>query len=315
MKYLAPLFVVSLVACGDKSEDDSNATGDTAATMAARLLQDTRFAPTPSPTEPRPGGISVGAPVLTISTDSGGDGTIDRVQQMTYDDRGNRVLLEEDNGGDGVFDVVTAFSYAYDARDRLVEIGTDEGADGTIESVEVRTLDDRGRALKILHTDANGEPTKVEVNTWDAKGRRQSWTIDSPVGGPIETTQTWRFDDQGRPDGRTTTQVMPDGKPRTSIFRDIVDADGRLVGHENDLDGDGDADNTNRRLYDGSGRLAEIRIDTDLDGNDDSTTIYSYDGQGRLVQLSIDTGLDGTSDTVIYRDYSNFKPEHDCLTR
>lgn len=308
MKHLTPLLVVSLLACNGKGEEDTAATNDTAAAaMSARAFDEPRFAPTPA--------VAAGAPVLTISTDSGGDGTIDRVQQMTYDGRGNRVLLEEDRTGDGVFDVTTAFSYHYDERDRLVEVGTDDGGDGTIDAVEVRTLDDRGRALKIAHTDASGALTRLELNTWDAQGRRLDWTVDAPVGGPVETRQTWRWDANGKADGRTTTQVMPDGTPRTSIFRDRLDADGRLVGHENDLDGDGDVDNRNTRLYDSAGQLAEIRIDTDLDGADDSTTIYSYDGQGRLAQLSIDQGLDGASDTVIYRDYANFQAEHDCLTR
>ena len=298
-------------ACNKDDSADSGLTSDTGATSRI-FVEPMRVAATPKPVFTESGDELA---VLTISTDTGGDGVIDRVVQWSYDDRGNRVLLEEDMDGDGTFEKVTANEYVYGDNNRVILVESDEGLDGTIDAVEMRTYNDRGRVLEVVHDlDNDGKPDKIETNVWNDRGLRVRWQTDQPVGGPIETVQEWDFDDEGRSHSRTMHRQV--GDSLTSYrYNNVFDANGRLHAFEVDNGADGSIDNRGVRFYDMSGRMVETQNDIDNDGTPDNSTVYGYDGQGKLRTISIDNGMDGVSNTVIYRDYSNFKEKDDCRTK
>jgi hypothetical protein len=255
--------------------------------------------------------------VLTVSTDSGGDGTINRVQRTTFDGQGDRLLLEEDKDGDGVFEGITAFTNLYDGN-RIVRIETDTGADGTIDSVETRAYTDRGQPLRTARDDDNdGVIDRLEESVYDANGRRTQWRVDAPVGGPVETIQEWHLNSQGTPDGRTLSRFSADGSPlQETAYHNTYTTDGKLLAMFVDLQSDGVFDNRITRTYEPSGRFLAAETDIGNDGTIDNRTTYTYDEQGRLVQLAIDIGNDGQPNTIIYRDYVGFKaPGQICKTR
>lgn len=296
---------------GQALDDTSSLVLDTAAVNRV-LVEPLRVAP-----EPRAVATEAGddLSVLTISTDSGGDGTIDRVMQWSYDDRGNRVLVEEDLDGDAIFEKTTWHEHLVDERGRVIRVESDEGMDGTIDAVETRTYNERGRVLEIVHDqDNDGRPDKIETNTWNEMGLRVRWATDQPVGGPVEMIQEWDFDDTGHSPGRTLTRLVGENRTVTR-YNNVFDASGRLHAFEVDNGADGTIDNRGVRFYDPSGVMVETRNDIDNDGTPDNATIYDYDAEGRLRTISIDNGMDGTSDTVIYRDYTNFKERDGCRTK
>ena len=251
-----------------------------------------------------------GLSILTVSTDSGADGTIDRVQRTVFDDDGNRVRLEEDRDGDGHFEHITAYANAFDHNGRLVRIEADEGADGTIDSIEERVLDGRGRPLQVLRdTDGDGEVDQADQSEWNADGRRSAMWIGPTGNNPAESYQTWSYDAQGRNVQRQLERVDPAGNSHSAIYRNHYDADGRLQHVEVDLDSDGQLDNRISRLYDADGRLAETRTDAQADGSVDNVTLHIWDEQGRLAGMAIDIGADGQADTLITREYEGFAPQ------
>ena len=304
-----------LVACDDAATADTNLLLDTGESAEFSRTFDNE----PEPVESEPvRHVELGdESVLTVSTDSGGDGTIDRVQRTTFDGGGDRLLLEEDRDGDGIFEQMTAFTNLYDGK-RLVRIETDKSADGTIDIVEFRTYTDRGQPLRTSRDEDNdGMLDRVEESVYDTNGRRTQWRVDAPVGGQVETVQEWHLNAQGAPEGRTLFRFSPDGTPlQTTRYHNSYTADDKLDAMYVDLDADGTDDNRITRIYDANGRFLAAETDAGNNGIIDNRTTYTYDEQGRLRELSIDIGNDGKPNTIIYRDYIGFKaPGQICKTR
>lgn len=264
----------------------------------------------PLPNDPYDENLST----LTIATDTGADGTIDRVQRSTFDGASHRILLEEDRDGDGAFEIVQAFAHYTDAKNRVVRVETDDGADGTVDSVEVRVFGDNDRVQRVEHDeDADGTPDKVEHHAWNADGRKTSWTVDEGNDGTPDMVQKWDFGPDGRSHARSLERYVDGALSRTTLY-DNVYVDGKLQGTKVDLQGDGTSVNQIDRTYDDQGRIASTRSDIGGDGTVDSATRYLYDESGRLSVLEIDNGADGKADTRITRTYSGFEA-NDCFGR
>jgi len=258
--------------------------------------------------------VAVAAPqshelaVLTISTDTGGDGTIDRVQETTFDENHQRVLLREDQDGDGVFERVTAFSHVWD-QGRLIRIDSDDGADGEVNLIETREYTANGRIWRTVRDEgADGVPDRVEESTWDANGHRIRTAIDMPVGGTVETIQDFVYGNDDIVDGRLLRRFNDTGLVQTTRYLNDYLPNGRLGRLDIDMQDDGQVDNRVERIYDADGRLIGSLTDNGVDGTIDTLHSYVYSDEGRLVELAIDLGNDGDFDNVIYRDYHNFAP-------
>ena len=291
-----------LSACDQAAETD---TADTAAANALRV------------TAPWNQGEALvlhsqaeGLSVLTVSTDSGADGTVDRIQRTYFDDAGTRVRLEEDRDGDGLFEFVQAFANGFDRNGRLVRIEVDEGADGTIDSIEERVLDGRGRPLQILRDkDADGQVDQADQSEWDADGRRVAMWIGPTGANPAESNQTWTYDEFGRNIERRLSRIDPAGNTHLTLYRNHYNSDGQLLDVEVDLHGDGRANNRISRIYESGGRLIETQTDAGADGSIDNATLHIWDAEGRLAGMAIDIGADGVADTLITREYEGFAPQ------
>ena len=283
---------------------------DTAALDFAELEDQARrtaapLAPLAAPVVAPP---STDLAVLTIATDTGADGIIDRVQETTFDADHQRVLLREDMDGDGHFERVTTFNPVWD-RGRLIRIESDEGADGELDLIETREYTQSGRIWRTVRDDgADGTPDRVEESTWDGQGRRIQTTVDMPAGGPVETIQDYIFGNDDIVDGRLLRRFGEAGLLQTTRYENGYLPNGRLGRLDIDLDDDGQVDNRVERIYDADGRLIGSLTDQGADGTNDTLHSYVYSDEGRLVELAIDQGNDGAFDTVIYRDYHNFAP-------
>ncbi len=246
--------------------------------------------------------------VLTVSTDSGDDGTIDRVQETTFDSGGKRILLREDRDGDGEFELVTAYAYVWD-QGQLIRVETDEGADGSVDTVETREYTTTGRIWRTITDEgADGVADRIDEHVWDANGHRVQMSMDKPAGGVVETIQEFRFGNDDIVDGRLMSRYNDDGLIQSVRYNNVYLPNGLLGTMGIDLQDDGKVDNRIERVYDADGRMIGTLTDNGADGTIDTLHSYIYSDEGRLVELAIDMGNDGTFDNVIYRDYHNFKP-------
>ena len=76
------------------------------------------------------------------------------------------------------------------------------------------------------------------------------------------------------------------------------DANGWLVLAEQDLDGDGVAEEVYEQTYDSTGRLIDQLIDYDGDGVPDVRYVITYNANGDRDQVEYDLGNDGTVDST-----------------
>ena len=246
--------------------------------------------------------------VLTVSTDRGDDGTIDTVQETTFNEATQRSLLREDRDGDGEFEIVTAFDYVYDGN-RLIRVETDDDADGTVDIVETREYTTAGRIWRTIRDEgADGKPDRIEESTWDADNRRIRSTIDAPVGGPVETIQEYAYGNDAGMNGRLMHRYNERGLVQSTRYETRYLPSGQLESMDIDLTDDGQVDNRIERVYDADGQMIGTLTDNGADGTIDTLHSYIYSDDGRLIELAIDVGNDGSFDNVIYRDYHNFKP-------
>lgn len=227
--------------------------------------------------------VQFGEPaVLTIETDAGADGSIDRITESTFDARGDRVMEREDRDGDGRFERLTTFVHHREGN-RVVRIDADDQGDGHIDGIESRAFDAAGRISRMEHdADADGRAERWEEMRWD--GPRHTVRRFAPGSPAVET-----------------------------VYTDVFGPDGRAMAVEVDKDADGRSDNRMERRWK-DGLLAEIRTDAAIDGDVDGITRYRYDAQGRLVGIAIDAGGDGKADTLITRHYrGTLASDRDCL--
>jgi len=245
--------------------------------------------------------------ILTVSTDTGDDGIINRVQETTFDADNQRIMLREDRDGDGEFEIVTTFAYVWD-QGRVIRIETDEGADGTLDIVETREYTPSGRIWRTVRDEGvDGTPDRIEESTW-SNGRRTRMTIDQPAGGQVETIQDYAYGNDNIVDGRYMRRYNDGGLIQSTRYENGYLPNGRLGVMNIDLQDDGQLDNRIERIYDLDGRMIGTLTDTGADGTIDTLHSYMYNFEGRLSELAIDIGNDGTFDNVIYRDYHNFRP-------
>ncbi|MBI2567764.1 MAG: RHS repeat-associated core domain-containing protein, partial [Candidatus Schekmanbacteria bacterium] len=191
---------------------------------------------------------------LTAVTDASGG-----VYTLGYDAAGNRTALEYPNG-------VTT-SYAYDAQDRLLELGTSAAA-GEVLQRYAFTLDPTGKRIAI----AEGDGTARSF-TYDALDRLTGETMRDALG-TLVYEHRFTYDPVGN--RREQAKTVADGTTQTNAY-----------------------------TYDSRDRLLEVdrapwswNVDGQLISQaGDAAASYQWDFDGRLVKATLADG------TVVEHDY------------
>ncbi|MEZ4241654.1 MAG: hypothetical protein R3F59_37005 [Myxococcota bacterium] len=253
--------------------------------------------------------------------DQGADGTVDVVNDYTYDADGRllTVSYHDDYYGD------QSLSYTYDADGNLVEYTEDQGSDGVIDLRQVDTYDVDGNLIEShLDTDGDGVDDAIWTYQYDA-GLVVTSTVDADGDGNVDTWYTYTYDAQGREtevsgddgnDGSVdyysiitySDPVLDSGEEQIDVDNDgtfdvvlvwETDAAGNYLYYAYDTDADGIYEQEQTATYDGAGNplTVDYTLYDDYAGFYDIAALYAYDGAGRI------TGL---SQTLVLRDFGNY---------
>ena len=123
-------------------------------------------------------------------TDYDADGTWDTMSIYAYDEAGNVVERVDASG-----DEATRYTYAYDARSRMVYAADDANADGSIEAESTWTYD--GGNL-VEETYAGDGTDWVTTTTWDEEDRMSTRWQHSDEDPDWGSSESWTYDELGR---------------------------------------------------------------------------------------------------------------------
>ncbi|MDM8525911.1 hypothetical protein QUF80_21265 [Desulfococcaceae bacterium HSG8] len=127
--------------------------------------------------------------------DKDNDGNIDTVQTYAYDDDGN---MTEDTY-EGAYGLELRGIRIYDANGKETEYQTDDGNDGTIDSIIYRYYDTNGNLTKEeADDDNNGTTDSLMVCTYDENGNRISTESDYENDGTTDTVVTRTYEADGK---------------------------------------------------------------------------------------------------------------------
>ena len=197
----------------------------------------------------------------TYELDADGDGTFDRRDVFTFDERGNWLTRERDDGIDGGVDA--RYERDFNERDQLLRSAEDHDADGAFDMVRTWMYNEDGSVLEDV----------IEID------------------GALATRIAYEYDDAGLL-MLTRTDANGDGSwNRTLEYqRNSV---GRIEVSLVDLDGDGSVDSRTEQIYDDLGQRVETLVDRNGDGVTDEQRLQTYE-DGRLVLRQTDAENDGT---------------------
>ena len=103
----------------------------------------------------------------------------------------------------------------------------------------------------------------------------------------------------------TDDDVFDGENSATYVLTTEVNADGRVVQSNHDLNNDGTIDTYVYVEYDAEGNVSLYSYDDDADGTIDATKAYTYDKYHRLISTVIDDDNDGTMDSASSYSYQD----------
>jgi YD repeat-containing protein len=130
------------------------------------------------------------------ATDSGGNGTTDKIVGEAFDSNGSLLIWESDHDADGTVDSRCTWTYDDDGN-RLTK-AWDWGADGTVDERGTFTYDDDGNRLaQDWDRDADGTVDSRSTFTYDDDGNRLGQDWDRDADGTVDERYTWTYDAAG----------------------------------------------------------------------------------------------------------------------
>lgn len=134
--------------------------------------------------------------IVQRRTDSDGDGTFERVVDVTFDAAGYKVMSVVDTDGDGTID--ERRTYDNDLYGNVLRKELDRGDDGMIDEISLWTYNEYGNVLReSLDTDADGTPDEINEWAYDDYGNMLRESLDADADGAPEEVTQWTYDDDG----------------------------------------------------------------------------------------------------------------------
>lgn len=235
---------------------------------------------------------------VSESGDTDGDGDLDFVERVEYNDFGDR-LAETSYRGDVL---ARRTLRTFDIHGRLIEIWTDSNGDGGFDRLERLDYDADGNLVtRAYDTDGDGTPNFSDFYTWDAGGRRTSYAADTDGNGLPDRVDRSIYDDGGRLI-RVENDGNADGVPESTTWYENDGAGNPLLILE-DWSGDGQADRALRLTWDGLGNLIRREFDMENDGSFEQVSVYEYDDERRNLHSWSDYDGDGVPEDQVRTTY------------
>jgi hypothetical protein len=231
---------------------------------------------------------------VSESGDTDGDGDLDFVERVEYNDFGDRLADTYYRG-----DVLARQTLrTVDIHGRLLEIWTDSNGDGGFDRLERLDYDADGNLVSRTNdTDGDGTPNFSSFCTWDAGGRRTSCAADTDGNGIPDQINSSIYDDRGRLI-RVENDGNADGVPESTTWYENDDTGNPLLIRE-DWSGDGQTDRVLRLTWDGFGNLIRREFDIQNDGFFEQVSAYEYDDERRNLHSWSDYDGDGVSEEQV----------------
>jgi len=215
--------------------------------------------------------------------------------------------------------------YKLDAAGNVIEVTTDRGMDGTLDSIETSSYDEQGRPA-VTSIDDDGDGVVDEIETWDYSTPLQTtYVLDDDMDGDPDAIETTTYAESGEPilEERDT---HPIGAPEWTTtyswsesglvleFTELqigvwslnvtyeYDEQERVVRTVETLDDQLDDEPDDQALgyttevtyeYDEANRLArKVTVTTDMDGTSTTEETKEYGDDGQLVAVLTSTDSD-----------------------
>lgn len=219
-----------------------------------------------------------------------GDGLIDRLITVSYDEERLTGLSESYEGED--LELVMGRAHLTLNADRLPIIEEfDQPVDGRID-----------RRLSYVYgvhdlwterredDDADGQDDSSATRTFNEDGNDLLWETDSDNDGTVDFQVIWTYDDEGRSVGREVYDAV--AGVVVSIHTTSYDTPG-LALTERDDDADGTIDSRGWSYLDSEGHILVGELDNEADGALDYRTTYTYDEDWNRTVVLTDALHDG----------------------
>lgn len=162
--------------------------------------------------------------IATGRADFGVDGVIDRVSEMTLDEAGNLLRLEEDIGADGSIDRMRVRVWT----DHLLVSASDRNSLGGPTREQRWERDSVGRVTRYEDdTDGDGTADTTETTSYYPDGRRRELTRDTDGDGSVDWSEVLTYDALGYP---SHAERVIDGVPESEDLEVRMDPEGNLLG-------------------------------------------------------------------------------------
>ena len=220
---------------------------------------------------------------LMIEEDRDGDGIFEDVKTFTHFYEGDRLVrIETDSNADGVVDEIEQRSWTERGQPLLIIKDTD--ADGQPDRIEENVYDEDWRRVQWRVDAPVGGELETVQDFHFVNGRQVGRTLTRTMGDqPLNSTE---YENTYRPDGKLDAMLVDlegDGVYDNRITR-LYDANGRYAGSETDTGNDGTIDNRSTQTYDDDGRLVLLTIDIGADGTPDTLIHRDYVGFERRAE-------------------------------
>ena len=183
-----------------------------------------------------------------------------------------------DADDNNVYDITVTASDGYATTNHDVAITVTDVDDGSVERNEI-------------DEDGNGTIDRVEIYTLDVNGNRTRTDFDDDNDSTIDRRESYTLDASGN---RTRIEFDDNADGTTDRVETYVYVNGNLVRANFDIQADGLVDRSELYFYDVNGNRIRIEFDDDADGISDR--VERYDADGNLIQQDFDDDDDGTFD-------------------
>lgn len=184
----------------------------------------------------------------------------------------------------------------------------DQGIDGVIDALVTWERDANNKSIvKEIDNRADGTVDSRMESPRDVDGFIASYTLDSPIGGDLESVCTYARTNDGD-DTEIHIECDTNANDAVDYVADEVWMIARFLerGSETDSDADGQIDADYAATYTDFDQLADTLTQTykrsgKVDTSDRAT--YEYDEYDRLITYSYDMDDDGTEDASLLYDW------------
>lgn len=256
-------------------------------------------------------------------------GQLKRLYSYEYDAYGNRVIYRNDSNGDGNIDSIVQLSY--DELGQLLEVkldtNVDVSSDNVAEIISTNTYDSWGNKLSYFYesggieqqafyrydssnnlleykfdSTGDGEPNKIGIYAYDPKGNLITEKLDETGNNSFDEITYYTYSDKNKI--LTITHDFDGDEIDDQKLINVYDTLGKLLSSSR-FNGDGYLNAHDSYVYDEQGNQLSFNHDSNGDGYTDYRFSSIYDLEGNRLLTEEDANGDDVVDTLISREYDD----------